>query len=248
MVWYQGESNADSAQHYGRLFREMIHDWRTKWGSYGMPFYFAQLPGYGPGATWPELRAAQAEALELPGTAMAVAIDLGDRDDIHPLAKEALGTRLALLALKHSYGHHELNSEGPAIIQVKSLLPHCVDISFTNAEGLYVSGAGSLVGFEAAGTDGGFIALPPATIIGSRVRLTEVPADAAHIRFGWAAFPRRTSPIATACPPRLSAWRFTIRNRPHLLIHEHNGKLKRHLAASLERRRTWRATEARARG
>jgi sialate O-acetylesterase len=184
-LWYQGESNADDPALYGRLFPAMIRDWRLKWGREEMPFLFVQLPGYGPGTTWPELRAAQAAALELSSTAMAVAIDQGEAEEIHPTKKREVGTRLALLALKHSYGHGELACEGPLVSEALRSAPDTITISFTNAQGLHSNAGDAVDGFEAAGKDGVYAPLPAATIAGERILLHDVPNDASSIRFGW---------------------------------------------------------------
>ncbi len=189
VLWYQGESNADDPTHYKRLFPAMISDWRAKWGDVVLPFFFVQLPGFGPGETWPELRAAQAEALGLPGTAMAVAIDQGDAEDVHPTKKREVGKRLALLALKHFYGQDKLITEGPTVLEIKRTEPQSLEICFANAEGLHFSGSSSLAAFESAGNDGIYVALPPGFIVGCLVRLTKVPADAKYLRFGWEACP-----------------------------------------------------------
>jgi sialate O-acetylesterase len=189
MVWYQGESNADDTALYARLFPAMIRDWRAQWGMGQMPFLFVQLPGYGPGTTWPELRAAQAAALELPATAMAVAIDQGDAEDVHPTKKREVGTRLALLALKHTYGHANIACEGPVVSEALRTAPDKITISFTNAQGLHSNGGDAVGGFEASGQDGVFAPLPAATIEGERILLLDVPNDASSIRFGWQPYP-----------------------------------------------------------
>jgi sialate O-acetylesterase len=184
-LWYQGESNADDPALYGRLFPAMIRDWRAHWGRGEMPFLFVQLPGYGPGNTWPELRAAQAAALELPATAMAVAIDQGDAEDIHPTKKQEVGTRLALLALKHVYGHAPIVCEGPVVSNVMKTTPDTLSISFDHAEGLHSNGGDAIDGFESAGKDEIFTPLPAATIDGERILLHDVRNDASWIRFAW---------------------------------------------------------------
>jgi sialate O-acetylesterase len=107
-IWYQGESNAARAVQYRTLFPTLIRDWRSHWG-YEFPFLFVQLAGYGPDApdpgdyAWAELREAQAGALALPRTAMAVAIDVGDAADIHPRDKQTVAHRLALAAERVMY-------------------------------------------------------------------------------------------------------------------------------------------------
>ena len=109
-IWYQGESNAGRAYDYRIAFPLLIDDWRRKWQQPHMPFYFCQLPGFGPKkplpdeSEWAELREAQSVALRLPGTGQAVLIDLGESDDAHPRNKLAVGERLARIALANQYG------------------------------------------------------------------------------------------------------------------------------------------------
>jgi sialate O-acetylesterase len=189
VLWYQGESNADDPVLYRRLFTALIRDWRSKWGNDSLPFLFVQLPGYGPGATWPELRAAQAAALALPATAMAVAIDQGDLNDIHPPDKQEVGKRLASLALKHAYGHAALVCEGPVVSTVLITAPDEITVSFANAEGLHALDAEVIAGFEVAGSDEVFTPLPAPMIEGDRIILKHVSPDAAWIRFGWQPYP-----------------------------------------------------------
>jgi sialate O-acetylesterase len=212
-LWYQGESNADDPMLYGRLFPAMIRDWRAKWGRGEEPFLFVQLPGYGPGITWPELRAAQAAALELPATAMAVAIDQGDAEDVHPLRKREVGARLALLALKHAYGHTELACDGPVVSEALRTAPDKITISFDNAEGLHSSSGDAVGGFEAADTDGVFAPLPAATIGGERILLHDVPNDAACIRFGWQPCP--TSHLFNRHGLPAAPFRAVVHDSPH---------------------------------
>ena len=110
VIWYQGESNASRAYKYRELFPMMIEDWRNHWEYPDMPFLFVQLANFmeppdKPGeSTWAELREAQSMALSLPQTGMAVTIDIGEADDIHPVNKQDVGKRLALAALKVAYG------------------------------------------------------------------------------------------------------------------------------------------------
>ncbi len=109
-IWYQGESNAGRAFQYRTAFPLMISDWRTQWGEGDFPFYFCQLANYQTRATvpgdsdWAELREAQAMTLSLPNTGMAVLVDVGDEDDIHPRDKKTPGERLAAVALANTYG------------------------------------------------------------------------------------------------------------------------------------------------
>jgi sialate O-acetylesterase len=110
VLWYQGEGNAERAHEYQSTFPLLINDWRRLWQTPNLPFYFCQLPNFDikrsdPGeSTWAELREAQAKALALPATGMAVLIDIGEELDIHPRNKRDAGMRLARIALANQYG------------------------------------------------------------------------------------------------------------------------------------------------
>ncbi len=104
-IWYQGEANAGRAYTYRTRFPNMIKDWRNKWNNPNLGFYFVQLANFmetvdvPTGSEWAELREAQTMTLALPKTGMAVIIDIGEADDIHPRNKQDVGKRLALAAL-----------------------------------------------------------------------------------------------------------------------------------------------------
>ena len=105
ILWYQGESNGSRPGEYHTLLAAMITAWRAHWGQGNVPFYLVQLPNYGggdpAGTNWARLREAQAQVLSLPNTGMAVTIDIGDPDNVHPRNKQEVGRRLALLARHH---------------------------------------------------------------------------------------------------------------------------------------------------
>lgn len=109
VIWYQGEANVGRSEQYGDLFPALITDWRRQWRS-NFPFYFVQLANFmeskkiQPNSEWAALREAQTKALKLDQVGMAVTIDIGLADDIHPKNKQEVGRRLALLALAGSYG------------------------------------------------------------------------------------------------------------------------------------------------
>jgi sialate O-acetylesterase len=108
VLWYQGESTAHPAEYHG-LFAAMITAWRKHFGQGDLPFYFVQLANYSylknaTGTEWALVREGQAQALSLPQTALAVAIDLGEHNNIHPRNKQEVGRRLALIAETHLYG------------------------------------------------------------------------------------------------------------------------------------------------
>ena len=117
-LWYQGEANTSRAEEYAKLQPAQIIDWRNKWKQGDVPFLYVQLPGfmdynYLPSESqWASLRESQLKSLSVPNTAMAVAIDLGEWNDIHPDNKKDVGERLALAALKIAYGENIVYS-GP---------------------------------------------------------------------------------------------------------------------------------------
>jgi sialate O-acetylesterase len=117
VLWYQGEANVERPGEYAELFAAMINSWRQAWAQADLPFYFVQLANYRDtnatmGPSWPLLREAQAQALALPATGMAVTIDIGQAEDIHPTNKQDVGRRLALIAEAGTYGQ-PVDCSGP---------------------------------------------------------------------------------------------------------------------------------------
>lgn len=122
VLWYQGENNAGNAAdgiQYLEKKRAMISDWRNWFGDPELPFYFVQLaswqkPSSDPANAdgWSFFRDAQRRCLSLPNTGMAVAIDIGDAEDIHPKNKFDVGERLARWALANQYGK-KIEVSGP---------------------------------------------------------------------------------------------------------------------------------------
>jgi sialate O-acetylesterase len=192
VIWYQGESNVGRAAQYRTLFPALIRDWRARWGA-GVPFLFVQLANFTPAlplpaeSDWAELREAQAQALALPRTGMAVAIDVGDGADIHPANKQDVGHRLALVARQVAYADKSVVAAGPTF-QRMSVRGNQVRLTFTNlGAGLVLkSGNSTLSGFAVAGADQQFH-WAAATLVGSEVVLTcaAVPVPVA-VRYDWA--------------------------------------------------------------
>ncbi len=113
-IWYQGESNAGETEKYGRLLRDLIADWRFHFGQADLPFGVVQLTsymlasGFQANSSWARLREAQQEARRLPRVGLAVILDAGEADDIHPKDKKTVGLRLARWALNEVYGRPEV--------------------------------------------------------------------------------------------------------------------------------------------
>ncbi len=124
VLWYQGESNTGNASLYRTSFPLLIKDWRQHWQQGDFPFYFCQLANYRPKtnhpgeSVWAELREAQSKTLSVPNTGMAVLIDTGESEDIHPQTKQIAGERLARIALAKTYGREVVHS-GPVYTSMK---------------------------------------------------------------------------------------------------------------------------------
>ncbi|MBB3188120.1 sialate O-acetylesterase [Microbacter margulisiae] len=161
-VWYQGESNTDRPVEYKKLLSTLISDWRAKWDEGNFPFLLVQLPNFMPpkkepsNSDWALLRESQLDALSLPNTAMAVTIDIGEWNDIHPVDKKDVGKRLALAAEKIAYGDPVIYS-GPLYKSMK-IEGNKVVISFSHTgEGLMVKGSNEPGCFAVAGQDQHFV-------------------------------------------------------------------------------------------
>lgn len=145
VIWYQGESNAQNVELFNHEFPLMVAGWRQKWGTQ-FPFYYVQLSSINR-PSWPYFRDAQRKIqYKIPNSGMAVSSDLGDSLDVHPVHKKKVGERLALLALKNTYGMHVVSS-GPVIAGFKILGEEIV-LSFNEAEQLYTPSDLALRGFE----------------------------------------------------------------------------------------------------
>jgi sialate O-acetylesterase len=188
-IWYQGESNtAPEAVHiYGELFKTMIQDWRNQWAEGPFPFFFVQLTSWNPGSAWPELREQQNEALALKNTGMAVSIDVGDPDNIHPKDKQDVGARLALAARAIAYGE-QIEYSGPMFRQVTTE-GNSLRVWFDHTDGGLTSKNGQLRGFELAGADQKYF--PAQAKIDGDTVVVSSPSVAAPVgvRYGWAANP-----------------------------------------------------------
>lgn len=154
-LWYQGESNTHVPWVYLDLLKRMISGYRKCWQDETLPFFYVQLPNFSidvydsdedeTGQGWPAVRELQRQALSIPETGMVVAIDLGEDNDLHPLNKEDVGSRLSLLAAKKLYGIPS-ECEGPQIDKIervnKANKQGCqIEISCHNiSDGMYAFG------------------------------------------------------------------------------------------------------------
>jgi len=162
VVWYQGESNADRGWQYRNLFPLMIKDWRNRWQQGIFPFYFVQIANFKAIPTWPEpqwaeLRQAQFETLKSSkNIGMAVTIDIGESNDIHPKNKKEVGRRLSLIARAKSYGE-DIEYSGPIYKNCRFDVNSAV-LEFDHCDGGLISKHGPLKEFAVAGSDRVFYA------------------------------------------------------------------------------------------
>jgi len=213
-IWYQGEANVGRAVQYRGLFQALIRDWRKQWKQDHFAFMFVQLANHhaireepAP-SPWAELREAQAAALELPETGMAVAIDVGEANDIHPTNKPDVGHRLACHALATFYKVPEVPASGPLFARALSSGP-AFRITFTNTNGGLLARGGRLTGFALAGADRRFV-WAEARIDGDTV-IVSSPAVTAPVavRYAWADNPvcnLYNGANLPASPFRTDAW------------------------------------------
>jgi sialate O-acetylesterase len=192
VLWYQGESNTGKPQEYRKLLPALIADWREKWKQGPLPFLFVQLPNfmevkYLPSESqWAELRSGQLKSLSVENTAMAVTIDAGEWNDIHPLEKKVVGERLALAAGKLAYGDGKVVYSGP-IYKSSFKEAENIIIEFDHiGSGLMAKGGGDLNYFAIAGADRKFV-WAEARIENNRVivRSDEIK-NPVYVRYAWA--------------------------------------------------------------
>ena len=185
VIWYQGEANAGRHQHYRELSELMITDWRQRWGQGDFPFLLVQLAAWKPDVTtWPYLREAQLQTIQtVPNTGMAVTTDVGDRADIHPRNKQAVGKRLALAARALAYSEDIVYS-GPIYQQMETKANRAY-LSFAHTGGGLVTQQGELRGFTIAGSDRKFVPAI-AKIEGDRVVVaSEQVNEPVAVRYNW---------------------------------------------------------------
>lgn len=206
VIWYQGEANGNAGLEYRTLFPRLIQSWRARWGA-EFTFLFVQLPANGADARpvaeggWPWLREAQLMTLAQPRTGMAITIDIGDPNNVHPTDKVDVGKRLALLARRDVYGEKIVASgplyrgctiaagnirvrfreigSGLAIGQAPWRAPGVAPLPVDQLVGFHIAGADHIWHEASAKIDGDSV------VVSSPAVSTPVA-----IRYGWANSPR----------------------------------------------------------
>ena len=161
----------------------MIGDWRSHWKEGNFPFLFVQISSFNsPGERWGIVRDQQRRALAVSNTAMAVSLDVGTPDNVHPPDKQTVGARLAVAALGMVYGG-AVDYSGPMFRQA-TRNGSAMRVWFDHAAGLTSKG-GALAGLVSAGADGQFV--PAAAVIhGASVEVTsDAVRSPKYVRYGW---------------------------------------------------------------
>ncbi|WP_428228665.1 GDSL-type esterase/lipase family protein [Flavobacterium sp.] len=172
IIWYQGESNAHNIELYEHLMPVLVESWRKAWGT-SLPFYYVQLSGTDR-PTWPSFRDAQTKIQKnIPNSGMAISMDYGDPTNVHPIQKKQVGDRLALLALKYTYGKNVIANRPSVIKAIQK--GNQIIISFSNAKQLSTTNKKELTGFELV-TEKGIRIESKATIITDAVSIL-IPKD-----------------------------------------------------------------------
>lgn len=192
-LWYQGEGNRNEPDDYKIRFPAMVKDWRTRWGIGDFPFYYAQIAPYGYGDTnafegyknSAFIREAQLQCLDLiPNSGIAITMDLGAVDFIHPPKKKEVADRLLFYALSKTYGFKNINFASP-IYDSYELKDASMVLSFKNlGTGLYTFNG--LRDFEIAGDDKVFYPATAKIVNGKNivVSASQVSKPVA-VRYAW---------------------------------------------------------------
>jgi sialate O-acetylesterase len=192
MLWYQGESNAGGDKLHNLRFNNLVTTWRKMWGQGDFPFLYVQLPNYNGPPFWAPFRELQAMSLALPNTGMAVTLDIGEPNNIHPPNKQEVARRLWLIAAAKVYGKTDVEYSGPVYASMKVEGSKAV-LTFTHlGGGLVAKGSAdgkTLTGFVVAGEDGKFLKAQ-AAIDGPHVVVWSDSVERpATVRYAWAPNP-----------------------------------------------------------
>jgi len=216
VIWYQGESNTGNPQEYATLLPTMIANWRKNFNQKNLPFIYAQLPNFmepnpNPApSSWAVLRESQLKTLSVPKTGMAVAIDLGEWNDVHPLNKLDVGKRLVLAAQYVAYHDKKVVYSGPVYKSMK-IVGSKIELTFDHiGSGLIVKNGQHLHYFSIAGADKKFV-WAKAEIKGNKVIVwSDEVTNPVAVRYAWADNPENANLYnrenLPASPFRTDSW------------------------------------------
>lgn len=194
ILWYQGESNTEYPHDYKEIFKAVIEDWRNTWNLRELPFLYVQLPNFEDsrdGNRWSYLREHQRRSLKIPNTGMAVTIDIGEYNELHPQNKKPVAKRLALWAMNMVYGENLICS-GPIYKKIKKN-KNKIQVFFDYTGSGLVCKGDKLREFTISGADGKFVEAD-AVIEGDTVIVSSKEIDnPVHVRYAWSNNPVRAN-------------------------------------------------------
>lgn len=199
-IWYQGESDTDAdPQEYKSRFISLINNYRKNWNEGDFPFLYVQIASFGERQTnasttsgWAEIREVQTRALSVSNTAMAVTIDIGDRD-YHPEDKWDVGKRLALPALRLVYGRTNISEYSGPMLRSCDEKDGKVYLHFNHAYGgLVDKDKNNLMGFTMSGTDNQWHWAKGVIEKDTVVLTCDAVKDPVKVRYAWADYPIAT--------------------------------------------------------
>lgn len=194
VAWYQGEADAGSPAGYAGKLAAMMEGWRRQFRAPDLPFLIVSLANFGPpswaprASGWAEIREAQRRAAVRDGrAALVVAMDLGDRLDIHPANKQEAGRRLARAARALDRGARDLAA--PQAVRAHRTVGE-IAVVFSGVTGSLRSWSGpAVLGFELCGTTQDSCRYAPAKTDGIRVLIVDDGKPATRVRYAWAESP-----------------------------------------------------------
>jgi sialate O-acetylesterase len=197
VLWYQGESNTGNPYDYKELFETVINDWRKLWNIGAFPFYFVQLANHCPWrlepevSGWAKVREAQRQVMGMDNTGMAVTIDIGMYNDLHPWDKKSVGERLALWALNFVHGEDNVCS-GP-IYKHMTIEDNKIKLYFEyTGSGLSIKGD-KLETFEICGMDGVFYPAEAVLEDDCLAVFAKRVSNPVNVRYAWADNPEKAN-------------------------------------------------------
>lgn len=157
-LYYQGENDETKSELYGKLLGHLINEWRKGWNDLSLPFMLVQLPMHRykddpDWKNWCVLRENQMKVYQtVKNTGIAVILDCGDFNEIHPKIKTPVGERLALQALYHVYQKADEKEAFGPVYQDCTFQEHSMELHFQYAEDGFTVKDGQQM-FEIAGRD-----------------------------------------------------------------------------------------------
>ena len=197
-IWYQGEANAsnilDVAQYQFSLPR-FVEEYRERFNQGDLPFLGVQLPSHNP-INWHWFRESQDSLLTMPNTHIAITVDTGETNNVHPSDKEEIGVRLALQARRHALGENII-ADSPRF-ESFSVNGNQITINFSNSTGLMTTNGGSPAGFEVAGSDGIFRDVTSSNIVGESIVVSSnLVSSPQSVRYAWTPVTHNTVNVVT---------------------------------------------------